>query len=74
MQRLEEEATRAYVRKELLAMGYAALGETDRAFSCLDEAFTDRSGGLIYLHLDPGYEPLPADPRFTALIEKLGLK
>ncbi len=55
-------------------MGYAALGEHDRAFACLDEALEARSAGLVYLHLDPGYEPLRSDPRFAALVEKLGLK
>ncbi|NIN72264.1 MAG: hypothetical protein GTO46_10180 [Gemmatimonadetes bacterium] len=57
-----------------MAMGYAALGEHDRAFACLDEALEARSAGLVYLHLDPGYEPLRSDPRFAALVEKLGLK
>ena len=34
------------------------LGEADRAFGCLERAFQVRSAGLIYLHVDPGYEPL----------------
>ena len=41
-----------------MAMGWAALGETDRAFVGLERAFQVRSAGLIYLHVDPGYEPL----------------
>jgi hypothetical protein len=62
------------VRSEILAMGYAAVGDRDRAFQCLEKAFQARSAGLIYLHLDPGYEPLHADPRFTDLKQRIGLK
>ena len=72
--RLEEESRRLYVRAEILAMGYAALGDADRAFACLERAFQAKSGGLIYLHLDPGYEPLRADPRFGDLVRRIGLK
>ena len=72
--RLEEESRRLYVRAEILAMGYAALGDADRAFACLERAFQAKSGGLIYLHLDPGYEPLRADPRFGDLVRHIGLK
>jgi TolB-like protein/Flp pilus assembly protein TadD len=74
MARLEDESLRHYLRGEILAMGYAALGEFDRAFACLDRAMRDRSSGLIYLHLDPGYAPLRSGPRFQALIQRIGLK
>ena len=55
-------------------MGYAAIGEADRAFASLERAYQARSGGLIYLHLDPGYAPLRADPRFGDLVRRIGLK
>jgi len=74
MARLEDESSRHYVRGEILAMGYAALGDFERAFACLDRAMKDRSGGLIYLHLDPGYTPLRGDARFKALVRSIGLK
>lgn len=72
--RMEEESRQRYVRAETLAMGYAALGNFDRAFACLERAFQTRSAGLIYLHLDPGYAPLRADPRFGELVRRIGLK
>ncbi len=31
-------------------------------------------GGLIYLHLDPGYTPLRGDPRFSEMVRRIGLK
>ena len=55
-------------------MGYAAVGDLDRAFACLERAYQARSAGLIYLHLDPGYEPLRGDPRYADLVRRIGLK
>jgi len=73
MQRLDEESRQHYVRAEILAMGYAALADLDRAFDCLERAFQARSAGMIYLHLDPGYAPLRSDPRFADLVRRIGL-
>ena len=72
--RLEEESGQHYIRSEILAMGYAAVGNLDKAFACLEKAFQARSAGLIYLHLDPGYAPLRQDPRYDALVKRLGVK
>ena len=72
--RLDEGSRQAYVRAEYLAMGYAAMGDLDRAFESLERAFQARSAGLIYLHLDPGYAPLRGDPRFADLVKRIGLK
>jgi serine/threonine-protein kinase len=73
LNRLDEQSRQHYVRPEIMAMGWAALGEADRAFACLERALQVRSAGLIYLHVDPGYEPLRADPRFRQLVERIGL-
>jgi len=67
-------AREQYVRAEVLAMGHAALGAFDEAFACLEQALAARSAGLIYLHLDPGYEPLRGDPRFAALVTRVGVR
>ncbi len=74
LNRLEEESRHHYVRAEILAMAYAAVGDLDRAFDCLERAFQVRSAGLIYLHVDPGYQPLRPDPRFAQLVERIGLR
>jgi serine/threonine-protein kinase len=74
MHRLTEESKQHYMRAEIIAMGYAALGDLDQAFACLERAFQARSAGLIYLHLDPGYVPLRGDPRYADLVRRIGLK
>jgi serine/threonine protein kinase/tetratricopeptide (TPR) repeat protein len=74
MSRLEEESRQHYIRSEVMAMGYAAIGDFDRAFACLERALQVRSAGLIYLHVDPGYKPLRADPRFQQFVQRIGLR
>jgi len=56
-----------------LAVIYAALGDTDRAFEALDRAAVrvpQRAGLLLR---DPEMAPLRGDPRFDAIRKKLGL-
>jgi tetratricopeptide (TPR) repeat protein len=72
--RLETESKQHYVRSEYLAMGHAAIGNIDRAFESLERAYQARSAGLIYLHLDPGYGPLRGDPRYTEMVNRIGLR
>jgi serine/threonine-protein kinase len=74
LERLEEESKAHYLRAEVLAMGHAAVGDFDRAFERLNDALDARSAGLIYVHLDPGYEPLRKDPRFHELTRKIGVR
>ena len=69
-----EGAEDRYVRPEALAVTYAALGETERAFQLLEEAIASRSAGLIYLHVDPSYSPLRNDPRFADIVRRLNLR
>jgi serine/threonine-protein kinase len=72
--RLEEESKQHYIRSEIMATGYAALGDFDHAFESLERAYQTRSGGLIYLNVDPAYAPLRGDPRFADLVTRIGLK
>jgi len=72
--RLEDQSRRQYVRSEILAMGYAAVGDLDRAFAALERAVQQRSGGLLYIHMDPGYDPLRADSRYEQLVRRIGVR
>ncbi len=49
-----------------------ALGEIDEAFDVLARAEEEHQGLLCYTGL-PGFDPLRADPRFAALLGRLGL-
>ena len=51
----------------------ANLGEIDRAFARLGDAFQARSGWLPYLAVDPRLDCLRADARYAQMEQRLGL-
>jgi len=51
----------------------ARLGRTDRAFAWLERARADRTWQLGFLKVGPRFDPLREDPRFDALVARLGL-
>jgi serine/threonine-protein kinase len=56
-----------------IAEVHAWRGDRDRAFAWLDRAAAQNDGGLNFLKLDPLISPLRTDPRYAALLAKLGL-
>jgi TolB-like protein/DNA-binding winged helix-turn-helix (wHTH) protein/Tfp pilus assembly protein PilF len=57
-----------------LAAAYAGAGQTDKAFGWLEKAYEAREGeGLTGLKYEPWYKNLRSDPRFSALLRKIGL-
>ncbi len=55
------------------AVLYAMLGEKEKALEWLERAYEERSMSLIGFNVNPVYDPIRDDPRFTALLEKTGL-
>jgi TolB-like protein len=55
------------------AMIHALLGERDQAFVWLNRAYEAREPALIYLRHFPDFESLHEDPRFGALLRRIGL-
>jgi serine/threonine protein kinase/tetratricopeptide (TPR) repeat protein len=55
------------------AVVHAALGDRDEAFSWLERAYTAHSLYLGFAKVDPGLDPLRADPRFPNLLARLHL-
>ncbi len=62
-----------YVTPYGVALVYAGLGDTASAFEWLDRAAGDRSNWLVWLKLDPRFVSLHGDPRFDALLRRVGL-
>jgi tetratricopeptide (TPR) repeat protein len=57
----------------LSALLFTALDMKDRAFQELYRAYELREPGLLFLKVAPWLDPLRSDPRYGALVEKLGL-
>lgn len=64
---------RHYVSRVATVLVHRALGNQEEVFRGLEEAFEQRSGSLAFLGVDPGWDPLRREPRFQAMLEKLGL-
>jgi hypothetical protein len=52
----------------------AGLGDTDEAFKWLEKAYSERDYQLPTIKDDIHFARLTNDPRFAALLEKIGLK
>jgi len=62
-----------YVRPFYIAGIYAALGERDQAFAWLEKAYQDRHPQMTLIGVDPAFDPLRSDPRFAALLRRVGI-
>ncbi|MDQ5846165.1 MAG: tetratricopeptide repeat protein, partial [Acidobacteriota bacterium] len=62
-----------YVSPFDLAILYTGLGEKERAIEQLNKAFEDRAGWIMYLKVEPLFDPLRSDPGFTDLVRRLNL-
>lgn len=69
---LEATAATRFVPPCAVALVHAALGEADQAFAALGRAFAARDVHLVYLRVDPKWEPLRGDPRFGGLLQRCG--
>jgi TolB-like protein/DNA-binding winged helix-turn-helix (wHTH) protein/tetratricopeptide (TPR) repeat protein len=65
-------ATR-YVSPYSIALVHAGLGNREQALDWLDKAYEARSDYMVYLTLEPMLDGLRSDPRFVALIRRVGL-
>jgi len=72
--KLEELSKLEYGTPSLKALIYAELGQKDKAFKWLEEAYKKSDIRLNYLKVDPLFDSLRSDPRFTELLKKIGLE
>jgi TolB-like protein/tRNA A-37 threonylcarbamoyl transferase component Bud32 len=70
---LQMAAGQRHVSAWNLALVHTGLGESDEAFSCLDQAIEERASFVVHLGVDPAFDPLRGDVRFDALLRRLGL-
>jgi TolB-like protein/Flp pilus assembly protein TadD len=69
---LEDVATRQYVPPYAIALVYAGLNTEEMVFRWLERALAARDVHLMFLSVDPKWDTLRADPRYTALLERSG--
>jgi TolB-like protein/cytochrome c-type biogenesis protein CcmH/NrfG len=65
-------AKERYVPPYSMALVHAGLEERDAVFARLDEAYEVRDVHLIFLPVDPKWDPYRDDPRFQSLLKRCG--
>ncbi len=71
---LKEISKKRYVGSTTFASIYGALGEKDEAFVWLEKAYDERDSVLMLLKVEPMFDDLRPDPRFNALLKRVGLE
>jgi TolB-like protein/class 3 adenylate cyclase/Tfp pilus assembly protein PilF len=56
-----------------VAVIHVGLGDTERAFALLEEAYAKRSARMVYLNVDPRLDDLRSDSRFATLLRRMRL-
>ena len=53
---------------------YMGLGDKEKAFDFLEQAYLQRSGSLVLLKIDQRFESIRSDPRYKQLVEKIAAR
>ncbi len=70
---ITERARTEYVSPAAFATLHIGLGERALALDWAEKAMGDRRGWLVYFRVNPVLDPLRMEPRFAALVARLGL-
>ncbi|MDH3528896.1 MAG: protein kinase [Acidobacteriota bacterium] len=62
----------SYVSSYGIALVYTGLGEKDKAIESLITACGERNLEIVFLNVEPRFDPLRDDPRFQEIISHLG--
>jgi hypothetical protein len=55
-----------------LAMIHTKLGEREKALTLLERAFAEHEGDMAFVNIEPCFDPLHGEPRFQALVRRVG--
>ena len=70
---LLEQSEQEYVPPTLIADIYFALEQNNQGFEWLKKAVKKQDHWLTWLRVNPNYDPVRSDPRFTAILKDTGL-
>ncbi len=70
---LEERRKQEPISPYMLADLYLYIGNKDRSLDWLEKAVEERDNWLVYLYADPLFDPLHNEPRFQAVLKRVGL-
>ena len=71
---LKKRSEERYVPSYWIGMIYVGLGDKDQSFAWLNKAYEERSAWLAWLKVEPRFDTLRTDARFTTLLKKMDLE
>ena len=74
LRELEEMAKHQYVSSTAFADIHLGLGEKEKALDWLHKSYEDQESACWYLKVDPIYDSVRNEPRFQAILKKVGLE
>jgi TolB-like protein/class 3 adenylate cyclase/tetratricopeptide (TPR) repeat protein len=69
----DDRAKQRYVSPGMRMLFHLGLGEKDQALDWLEKCYEEQDGYSWFLKVDPIFDPLRTEPRFQALLKKVGL-
>ena len=70
---LEQVATQRYIEPLDLARAHAQVGNREQALKLLEQSIDEPYIGLTLLKVDQAWDSVRADPRFAAVVRRLGI-
>jgi len=70
---LSQLSSTRYVSPYSVALIHVGLGDRDQALAWLEKAYVERSDYMPYLNREPMLDGLRSNPRFAALVRRVGL-
>jgi len=74
LRELEELAKRQYVSPTAFVTIYLGLGEKEKCLDWLEKAYEQQDSACWYLKIDQIYDSVRNEPRFQAILKKVGLE
>jgi DNA-binding winged helix-turn-helix (wHTH) protein/tetratricopeptide (TPR) repeat protein len=71
--KLQELSQQHYVSPFYIALIYSGLGDKDNTIKLLYRAYEDRFDWLVQIKVDPAWDFLSSEPRFTELLARIGV-
>ena len=72
LRRMTAPEVQPFITYYITAVYNAALGDSETAINCLEEAYKNREGHVVMLNADPRFDAIREDPRFQRLLRKIG--
>ena len=73
LEELKELSKQRYVSPYWIAILYAGLGDNKNALEWLERAYSERSGGMVWLVAEPQWDNLRPDPHFQDMLRRVNL-